>query len=174
MSTVSPPPLRLRELDEPTLARFAEALGARLATGDLVLLSGPMGAGKTTFVRALARGLGVDAPDRVCSPTFNVSMEHGGPVPLVHIDLYRLGEDAPVGSAAFEALGLGELLDQPPGVVAVEWAEYWASPSGDRLQLRLSRSSRDGLRDLEVQGAGPAADRLARIAAEARMYAVRD
>lgn len=94
-----------------------EALGERLAAGlgagDLVVLSGPLGAGKTALVRGLARGLGVSGP--VTSPTFVIAREHrAGPrgVPLVHVDAYRLS-----GAAELEDLD----LDFDHAAVVVEW-----------------------------------------------------
>lgn len=169
------PPLHLRDLDEPAMLRFAEALGGRLRVGDVVLLDGPMGAGKTTWVRALARGLGVDAPDRVCSPTFNVSMEHRGPVPLVHVDLFRLGETMggePVGAAAFEALGLDESLDGSRAVIAVEWAELWGDPPAEHLHVQIARGEDATVRSLTVQARGAGAEGLAGRVAEAAQYSV--
>lgn len=135
-----------RGLTEPRLLAAARALGARLRPGDVLLLSGPMGAGKTTFTRALAEGLGVDRPDRVRSPTFNLWLEHPGPRPLAHVDLFRLavGADDPapgsVGAAAFEALGLHELAEAgvPSAVLVVEWAELWADPPDQSLRLQLA------------------------------------
>jgi tRNA threonylcarbamoyladenosine biosynthesis protein TsaE len=136
-------------LSEPRLVAAARALGARLRGGDVVLLCGPMGAGKTTFTRALAEGLGVLRPDRVRSPTFNLWLEHPGPRPLAHVDLFRLAADdddpAPgsVGAAAFEALGLSELADQRPAaggstpVLVVEWGELWADPPAAALRIEL-------------------------------------
>jgi tRNA threonylcarbamoyladenosine biosynthesis protein TsaE len=94
----------------------AARLGARLGRGDLLLLVGELGAGKTTFVRGLARGMG--ACGHVASPTFQLVRAYPGPVPLAHVDLYRLGKDADLGD-----LDLDGLLED--GVVAVEW--------GDRL-----------------------------------------
>lgn len=147
----------------------AEALGRLARPGDAILLFGPMGAGKTTFVRALARGLGVTRPERVCSPTFNLLLVHPGPTPLVHVDLCRLGElggdDAPsISSAAFEALGLGELADELASpdatrVIAVEWAELWADPPAHRLELRLGPHG--DLRRLDVAPFGPRPTELA-------------
>jgi tRNA threonylcarbamoyladenosine biosynthesis protein TsaE len=95
-----------------------EAVAARLAAGlrpgDLVALDGPLGAGKTAFVRGLAGGLGVD-PLLVRSPTFVLHHVYGAPPRLHHLDLYRLGPDA-----AIRLLDLDSLLESAP--VAVEWA----------------------------------------------------
>lgn len=155
--------------DEAALVRAAEALGRLARPGDAILLFGPMGAGKTTFTRAFARGLGVTRPERVCSPTFNLLLVHPGPTPLVHVDLCRLGElggeDAPsISSAAFEALGLGELVDELASdaaarVIAVEWAELWADPPAQRLELALAPD--EGLRRLDVRPFGPRPSELA-------------
>jgi len=96
--------------------RLAETLASELRGGDVVLLSGPLGAGKTAFVRGLARGLGVD-PDEVSSPTFTLVHEYrGGRLRLFHADLYRLG------TAAAEDLGLDELGIRD-GVLAIEWPD---------------------------------------------------
>lgn len=133
-------------LTESRLTAVARALGARLQPGDVVLLQGPMGAGKTTFTRALAEGLGVDRPDRVRSPTYNLCLLHPGPRPLAHVDLFRLAasDDDPapgsVGDAAFEALGLSEgaELGGPGSVLVVEWAELWAEPPAAALRIELA------------------------------------
>ena len=96
--------------------RSAGALAATLRAGDVLLLSGPLGAGKTAFVRGLARGLGID-PDEVSSPTFTLVHEYrGGRLRLFHADLYRLGR------AGAEDLGLDELGVQD-GVLAIEWPD---------------------------------------------------
>lgn len=144
------------ELDEPQMCKWAEALGARLRGGDVVLLRGEMGAGKTTLVRALARGLAVTRPERVCSPTFAICMIHPGPIELVHVDLFRLGEDGPLGDAAFESLGLehGE-LPGPSRVLVVEWSELWREPPSEHLELTLARApGRPAIRRLEVRPRG--------------------
>jgi tRNA threonylcarbamoyladenosine biosynthesis protein TsaE len=94
----------------------AAALASRLSPGDLVLLRGDLGAGKTAFVRGLAAGLGID-PDEVTSPTFTLVHEYrGGRLPIVHVDLYR------VGGIDLDEIGLDEALASS-GVVAIEWAE---------------------------------------------------
>ncbi|MFC5230456.1 tRNA (adenosine(37)-N6)-threonylcarbamoyltransferase complex ATPase subunit type 1 TsaE [Pseudonocardia zijingensis] len=121
-----------------------EALGERLAAelgpGDLVVLAGPLGAGKTVLVRGIARGLGVAGP--VTSPTFVIAREHrplpgGRGVPLVHVDAYRLG-----GAAELDDLDLD--TDLAEAVVAVEWGEGVAERLADRhLLVRLHRRPDD-------------------------------
>jgi len=101
---------------EEETATLARALGASLPEGSWVLLDGPLGAGKTAFVRGLAEGLGVD-PRLVHSPTFTLVSEYAGGRGLVHVDLYRIGEPGEL-----DELGLQDLRDSPV-VVAVEWAD---------------------------------------------------
>ena len=91
-------------------------LGRRLAPGAVVLLSGPLGAGKTAFARGLAEGLGAD-PDDVSSPTFTIVQEYRGRVPVQHVDLYRL---SPV---EVDDLALDDLLEG--SVMAIEWPDRW-------------------------------------------------
>ncbi len=151
--------MQLDDLDEDALCAAAEALGKLLAPGHVLLLEGSMGAGKTTFTRALARGLGVHRPERVCSPTFNLCLVHSGPTPLVHVDLFRLaelGDPSEPPSAAFEALGLEALvdrlieargvessdLDPPTPVLVIEWADLWKDADRDALRIRLQRDGR--------------------------------
>jgi tRNA threonylcarbamoyladenosine biosynthesis protein TsaE len=95
--------------------RIAADLAARMKAGDVLLLRGDLGAGKTAFVRGLAGGLGID-PDEVSSPTFTLIHEYrGGRLPLYHADLYRLER------AATDELGLDETgVD---GLLAIEWPE---------------------------------------------------
>lgn len=100
-------------------------LAKKLETGDLVLLEGELGAGKTTFVRGLARGLG--CRERVQSPTFQLVRVYHGRLQLAHVDLYRLERTEDLGE-----LGLGDLLED--GVVVVEW--------GGRLQMDHPRTTR--------------------------------
>ena len=89
-------------------------LGERLQTGDVVLLTGELGAGKTTFVRGVAQGTGSEAP--VASPTFQLVRIYPGRVQLAHVDLYRIEN-----TAELRDLGLEELSQQ--GAVVVEWGE---------------------------------------------------
>ena len=105
---------------------LGEELGRRLRPGDLVLLVGELGAGKTTFVRGAARGVGSEAP--VASPTFQLVRVYPGRTQLAHVDLYRIE-----ASAEFRDLGLDELLDQ--GAVIVEWGDRLDEPQAARLDF---------------------------------------
>lgn len=100
-------------------AALGERWGQQAQPGWVIALCGDLGAGKTQFVRGLARGLGY--PGRVHSPTFALVNEYaGGRLSLHHLDLYRLETAAQIAGA-----GLHDLLEGTPGVVVVEWAERW-------------------------------------------------
>jgi len=151
---------------------LGEALGRLLPPGAVVLLRGPLGAGKTTFVQGLAEGMGV--AERVVSPTFVLVREHPGPPGepgLAHVDCYRLA-----GPADVRALALDEWLDAG-GVVAVEWpdrgrdalpadvVEVELAYAGDGRRVRLTATgprSRAALAGLEpppaLAGAPPTGD----------------
>jgi tRNA threonylcarbamoyladenosine biosynthesis protein TsaE len=115
--------------EEDTLAA-GERFAARLTAGATVLLFGDLGAGKTAFVRGLARGLGVPA-DEVTSPTFTLVQEYRGRLTLHHVDLYRL-EPAEVGDLGLDELTAGD------AVVAIEWAERWRDAPQGAWEVRLS------------------------------------
>jgi tRNA threonylcarbamoyladenosine biosynthesis protein TsaE len=94
-------------------------VGERLAGGEVLLLSGTLGAGKTVFTKGLAAGLGLD-PTEVSSPSFTLVNRYGeGRLVLYHLDLYRLAE----GHSAAHAVELEELLADESAVIAIEWAE---------------------------------------------------
>jgi tRNA threonylcarbamoyladenosine biosynthesis protein TsaE len=113
-----------------------EQLGASLQPGDVVLLTGQLGAGKTAFVRGLARGVGA-APDDVSSPTFTLIQEYrGGRATLHHVDLYRLQ------AAEVADLGLDELVSGD-GIVAIEWAERWDERPADAIDVRIEDTGDD-------------------------------
>jgi tRNA threonylcarbamoyladenosine biosynthesis protein TsaE len=95
---------------------IARALGSCLADGDLVALTGDLGAGKTLFCKGVGEALGIP-PGRIASPTFTIVTRHEGPLPLTHVDVYRLDT---VREA--EEIGLDETFSGP-GVCVVEWAE---------------------------------------------------
>jgi tRNA threonylcarbamoyladenosine biosynthesis protein TsaE len=109
-----------------------EALAQRLGAGALVLLYGDLGAGKTAFVRGLARGLGASA-DEVSSPTFTIIQEYrGGRATLYHVDLYRLSPPE------IEDLGLDDLIESG-GIVAIEWADRWGGRPTAAVEAQLER-----------------------------------
>lgn len=112
-----------------------ERFSSRLRGGDVLLLHGDLGAGKTAFVRGLARGLGA-APDDVSSPTFTLIQEYRGRVTLYHVDLYRL---RPIEVAD---LGLDELTSGD-AIVAIEWAERWNERPPDAWVIRFEHEGDD-------------------------------
>ena len=128
------------------------ALGRRLAgvlqPGDLVVLSGPLGAGKTALTQGIGEGLGVAG--RVTSPTFVIARVHQGPLPMVHVDAYRLRDAGPV---ALDDLDLDEEIES--SVVVVEWGEGLVEQLSDsHLEIRLERHDDDS-RTATVEAVGP-------------------
>ena len=120
---------------EAETAAAGERLAQSLAPGHVVLLYGDLGAGKTAFVRGLARGLGAD-PEEVSSPTFTLVQEYAGRLTLFHVDLYRL-EEREVDDLGLEELVLGD------GVVAIEWAERWRGRPDDVIEVRIDDVGED-------------------------------
>lgn len=128
---------------------FGERIGHVLRAGDLVVLTGELGAGKTTLAQGLGAGLGVRGP--ITSPTFVIARVHpslvGGPA-LAHVDAYRLGD-----RAELDDLDLDTDLDQ--AVTIVEWGSGLAEAlSGSRLEIRLERAA-DDVRTMRLFAAGP-------------------
>jgi tRNA threonylcarbamoyladenosine biosynthesis protein TsaE len=122
---------RITHSEEET-ADAAYKLAVTLKAGDVILLSGNLGAGKTAFVRGLASGLGID-PEDVSSPTFTLVHEYrGGRLTLYHADLYRLDR------VATEDLGLEE-LGVSDGVLAIEWPDRLAHalPGAREIQIEI-------------------------------------
>jgi tRNA threonylcarbamoyladenosine biosynthesis protein TsaE len=135
-------------------AEETQALGTRIATllrpGDLVVLTGPLGAGKTTLVQGIAEGLKVRGP--ITSPTFVIARVHpslsGGPA-LVHADAYRLG-----GSLEVDDLDLDASLED--SVTVVEWGEGLVEGlSEDRLEILIERGAEGEDRLVRLTGVGP-------------------
>ena len=127
-----------------------EALGARLAgalgPGAVVAFTGDLGAGKTAFVRGMARGLGI--PHRVTSPTFTIVNEYeDGRLPLFHFDMYRLG-------SADELFDIGwEDYLARGGVCAVEWSENIEEAlESDAIRVEIRRGDTDEQRRIEITG----------------------
>lgn len=144
---------------------FGMALARHLRAGDLVLLTGPLGAGKTTLAQGIGAGLGVRGP--IASPTFIISRTHpsevGGP-PLVHVDAYRL-----TSLGELDHLDLDTSLEE--AVTLVEWGEGKAEGlSQDRLHVVIDRE-RGGVLDLEQPEVG---DRVVRVDASGDRWADAD
>ena len=107
---------------------LGEELGRELSGGEIILLNGPLGAGKTMLVKGIASTLGID-PEDVTSPSFTLVNPHPGRLLLYHIDLYRLDE----GASAAHAVDLDEILTDENAVVIIEWAErlgHYPLPEG--------------------------------------------
>lgn len=120
--------------DRAAMAEFADAVGRVVQPGDVLVLTGNLGAGKTTFTQFLARSL--DVRGRVSSPTFVIAREHpprGTGPGLVHVDAYRLG-----GPDEFDDLGLEAALDE--SVTVVEWGRGMAESLGDHLDVEILRA----------------------------------
>lgn len=127
---------------------FGKELASSLRAGDLVVLSGPLGAGKTALTQGIAAGLGVEG--RVTSPTFVIARVHRGPVPLVHVDAYRLRDS---GWLDLDDLEIDESLDR--SVVVVEWGDGVVEMLSDsHLDVALDRRD-DDVRVVTVTGVGP-------------------
>lgn len=144
MSLISGPTRHTTRGPEETEA-VARALASELRPGAVIALHGDLGAGKTCFVRGLAEGLCAEGP--VTSPTYTLVQEYAGPIPLFHIDLYRI-------RAPSEALGFG--LDEyieGGGVTAIEWAERIEGLlPPDRIHVRIEPGAAEDERILTISG----------------------
>lgn len=140
---------------------FAKKLAALLLPGDLLILSGDLGAGKTFFTRALARALGVPREEGITSPTFTLVHEFVGRVPIAHADVYRLADEDEL-----LALGLRERRGEG-AIVVVEWGEpYVETLGGEALVVTLDHAEKG--RRAHVRAVGARGDALLReLAAEA-------
>lgn len=124
----------------------AASVGAMLRRGDLVVLIGDMGAGKTTFAKGVARALGVE--ETVTSPTFTIIQEYDGGVPVAHVDVYRLER-----LQELHDIGFDELLEDR--VVLVEWGDAIAPLlPNDRLEVQLTMGDDPNERMIELRPHG--------------------
>ena len=139
---------------------LAAALAALVLPGDLLVLAGDLGAGKTAFAQGLGRGL--DVTERITSPTFTLAQQYEGRMVVHHLDVYRLEQLAEVAD-----LGLSELLDDG-GVVLIEWGDSIlpALPS-DFLEVRLTFGPGDDDRHVGLRATGPSWQGRTRVLGEA-------
>lgn len=139
---------------------LAAALADLARPGDLVLLAGDLGAGKTAFAQGFGRGLGVT--ETITSPTFTLAQQYEGRLRMHHLDVYRLDNLAEVGG-----LALAELLDDG-GVVLIEWGDAIlpALPS-DFLEVRLTFGAGDDDRHIALRPTGPSWAGRSRVLSEA-------
>ena len=135
--------------EEETIALGRELAATVLPRSGLVLLTGNLGAGKTTLVKGIAEGRGAAARDDVSSPTFTLIHEYGDPVPRVyHIDLYRLDEARQAAS-----LGIDELLDRD-ALVLIEWGERFPQLwPAERTEIAIERQPDSDQRIFEIRAA---------------------
>jgi tRNA threonylcarbamoyladenosine biosynthesis protein TsaE len=116
---------------------LAKRIGDQLKGGEVFLLTGDLGAGKTVFAKGLAAGLGIASAD-VTSPTFTLVNVHEGRLRFYHIDLYRLE------AGAHQGLGLEEIFEEEDAVIAIEWAERLSvAPEGATIVEMFYVSSSD-------------------------------
>jgi tRNA threonylcarbamoyladenosine biosynthesis protein TsaE len=127
---------------ESETAAVGRDLAGTLRAGDVVLLYGDLGAGKTAFVKGLAEGLGV-ARDEVSSPTFTLVQEYrGGRLTLFHVDLYRLDDPREIVDLGLDEIAAG-------GVLAIEWADKLPAPPAGSVEVRIGHREGDA-RNLDV------------------------
>ncbi len=130
--------------------RFAKRFAKDLKPGSVLALTGDLGAGKTTFVKGVAEGLGFKNPDEVKSPTFTLMHVYQARVPVYHFDLYRLEK-----ISELEAIGFEEFVNDPAAVTCIEWAEKAGSllPS-HAIPIRLEITGNSHLLSIGTPSAG--------------------
>jgi tRNA threonylcarbamoyladenosine biosynthesis protein TsaE len=125
--------------------KLGARIGGQLKPGDLLLLSGPLGAGKTALTQGIGQALGIE---NITSPTFVISRIHPGKIPLVHVDAYRLQGDS---TAIFDDLDLESYL--PTSITVVEWGEGLADRlADDYLEIQIEFGANDGQRLVSLIG----------------------
>lgn len=132
---------------------LGRALGGAMRVGDVIGLTGPLGAGKTTLAQGIAEGLQVPTERHVASPTFALVNEHPARVPFVHADFYRLRDQNELAE-----LGLDEIFDR--AAVVIEWIDLFPNAvPPDHLRITIAPTS-DGARTLTLQAGGDVGRRL--------------
>ena len=127
--------------------KLGARIGTQLKPGDLLLLSGPLGAGKTALIQGIGQALGIE---NITSPTFVISRIHPGKIPLVHVDAYRLQGGS---TAIFDDLDLESYL--PTSITVVEWGKGLADRlANDYLEIQIEFGANDGQRLVSLIGHG--------------------
>src|SRR3712207_1763696 len=117
--------------NENELIAYGQGIGRQLKAGDVLVLTGDLGAGKTTLTKGIAKGLGID--QMIKSPTYTIAREYEGKLPLYHLDVYRIGDDP-------DSIDLDDFIFGN-GVTVIEWGELLdVALLGDYLTLTLERS----------------------------------
>jgi len=128
-------------LNEKQMLEFAEKLGRKLKFGDILILTGDLGAGKTTFTKGLA--LGLDIGQMIKSPTYTIIREYDGRLPLYHMDVYRTGEDA-------DSIDLDDYLFGE-GVSVIEWGQLLGGHLPEEyLEIIIEREENTDYRKLSL------------------------
>ena len=136
--------------NEDELMAYGYRLGRKLQAGDVLVLTGNLGAGKTTLTKGIAKGLDID--QMIKSPTYTIVREYEGRLPLYHLDVYRIGNDP-------DSIDLDDFL-YGDGVAVIEWGELLEEDLlGDYLEVVITPSG-DG-RQIELQTNGPRSEMLA-------------
>ncbi|KXT84830.1 tRNA (adenosine(37)-N6)-threonylcarbamoyltransferase complex ATPase subunit type 1 TsaE [Streptococcus panodentis] len=135
--------------NEQELIEWGRRLGLLLKEQDVLILTGDLGAGKTTFTKGIARGLAIE--QMIKSPTYTIVREYEGRLPLYHLDVYRIGEDP-------DSIDLDDFLFGQ-GVTVIEWGELLASSLPDDY-LKLSLLKREDGRELVFEAKGRRAQEL--------------
>lgn len=137
---------------EEATEQLGQKFASLLSPGDVIALYGELGAGKTCLVRGLAKGLGIEN-GLVVSPSFSLINEYPGPMPLFHIDCYRLHLDEEI-----QELGLEEFFDGP-GITLIEWAERIKDLPKERWNISFTILD-ESRRRIQITGAGSVVNRL--------------
>lgn len=152
--------MKIQSADE--MFELGRALGTQLRAGDLILLNGPLGAGKTVLVQGIGAALGLSD---ITSPTFVISRIHGGPLPLIHVDVYRLLDGATTSTSAAAYLDDLDLDTAREGAVTViEWGGAESARLSDQrleISIEIDLDNDDQARHITFQGIGPRWDGFA-------------
>lgn len=134
-------------------SRIGEKLGRLVNEGNIICLSGDLGAGKTAFTKGIAKGMGVE--DYVTSPTYTIINEYEGRLPLYHFDVYRLNDVEEMYELGYEEYFFGD------GVVVVEWADIVRDIiPGERLWITILNARGDDTREIIIEPTGEVYDNI--------------